>query len=254
MNGFTQEAEGLYRLCVPFENIWTAVFLFLTEKGPVLYDCATTDSDVENVLLPALQQLGIPPKQLHALVISHAHGDHSGGLTAVLQHAPQLRVIACSPQKYACDVHTPEDGEELFHGISAVHLPGHTSDCLGLYDQRTDTLLSADALQLRGIARFGCSVACPDCYQQTVEKIRRLAPHTILASHAYAPYGDRAQGKEETARYLDGCLEVLSEIKTFAEGHSHLDEDAVAQAFRTQHPHWPPIAKATVKNLLQKQP
>jgi len=254
MNGFTQVAEGLYRLCVPFENISTAVFLLLTEKGPALYDCATTESDVENVLFPALRQLNITPEHLHALVISHAHADHSGGLNAVLRHAPQIRVIAHSPQKFDCDVYAPRDEEILFHGISAIHLPGHTSDCLGLYDQRTDTLLSADALQLQGIDRFGCSVAHPDLYKQTVEKIRRLSQQTILTSHVYAPYGDSAQGEAEITRYLDGCLEILEEIEAFAANLSPLDADAITAEFRKQHPHWPPLSKSTVKGLLQKQP
>ena len=101
---FVQEAEGLYRLRVPFENIATSVFLLRTPAGPVLYDCATTAEDVENVILPALNQLGIAPAQLHALVLSHAHGDHCGGMSALARYAPQMCILGQAPEKYAAAV------------------------------------------------------------------------------------------------------------------------------------------------------
>ena len=108
---FIQEAENLYRLWVPFEKIATSVFLLLTPEGPVLYDCATTAEDVERVILPALERMHIAPAQLRALVISHAHGDHNGGMAMLLQHAPQLKVIA---RKQTENGFVPKDGETLF--------------------------------------------------------------------------------------------------------------------------------------------
>ena len=59
MRLFEQEAAGIYRLRVPFEDLTTSVFLLETAKGPVLYDCATTSENVEQVILPALAEMGV---------------------------------------------------------------------------------------------------------------------------------------------------------------------------------------------------
>ena len=195
MRLFEREAAGIYRLRVPFENLTTSVFLLLTQEGPVLYDCATTSEDVKTVILPALAELRIAPQDLRGLVVSHAHADHSGGLATLQEHAPQVPVITA---------HTAAEAEVLFGSLRALHLPGHTADCLGLYELNTDTLLTADALQLMGIGRFGCSLAAPEDYVQTIEKIRRLAPCRILTAHAYVPYGNRAEGAAEIARCACG--------------------------------------------------
>lgn len=242
MLAFNPETEGIFRLCVPFENLTTSVFLLLTQEGPVLYDCATTSEDVKTVILPALAELRIAPQDLRGLVVSHAHADHSGGLATLQEHAPQVPVITA---------HTAAEAEVLFGSLRALHLPGHTADCLGLYDLNTDTLLTADALQLMGIGRFGCSLAVPEDYVQTIEKIRRLAPRRILTAHAYVPYGNRAEGAAEIARYLDGCLDVLAEIKAFVAAQRHLAAEEITEAFRAQHPHWPLLPKTTVKHLLK---
>jgi len=249
---FVQEADGIFHLRVPFENLTTSVFLLITQQGPVLYDCATTASDVENVILPALRSMDITPQDLRALVISHAHADHSGGTAVLLQHVPRLQVIAQNPQKYENAVFTPADGEMLFGSLQALTLPGHTVDCLGLYDTKTASLLTADALQLRGIGRFGCSLAAPADYVKTIERIRRLAPQRILTAHDYAPYGDKAGTPAEIARYLDGCLDVLKEIESFIIRHQFLSAEDLTLAFRAQHSDWPLLPQTTVHHMLNE--
>lgn len=243
MRLFEQEAAGVYRLRVPFEDLTTSVFLLETPEGPVLYDCATTSEDVEQVILPALAEMGVAPEELRALVLSHAHADHSGGEAALRQHAPQIAVITA---------HTAADGDILFDGWQTLHLPGHALDCLGLYDQSTGVLLTGDALQLRGIGRFGCGLAAPNAYLQTIEKVRTLAPQVILTAHTYAPHGDRAEGAAERARYLDGCADAAREIAAFVGVHRQRTAEEIAAAFRAQHADWPLLPKSTVKNILKE--
>lgn len=248
---FQQESDGILRLDVPFERIATSVFLLLTQEGPVLYDCATTPQDVKNVVIPALSCAGIDLGQLRAVVCSHAHADHCGGLAGILNCAPSAPVIALSPESYKGDVYVPQDGECLFGRVKAIHLPGHTSDCLGLYDLRTSTLLSGDALQLQGIDRFGCAVSQPTSYRKTVEKIRCIQPHLLLASHDYVPLGARAEGQSEVERYLDVCVEVLQEIHDFVcVNRGSRDADTIAALFRESHPCWPLLPTMTVRGML----
>ena len=52
---FEREIGEIYRLKVPFDGeVYTSVFLIKGTKN-VLIDCATTDYDVENYIVPALQ-------------------------------------------------------------------------------------------------------------------------------------------------------------------------------------------------------
>jgi 7,8-dihydropterin-6-yl-methyl-4-(beta-D-ribofuranosyl)aminobenzene 5'-phosphate synthase len=49
--------------------------------SPILFD---TGNDGIS-LLYNMEQLGIPPENIGTIVISHAHGDHTGGLSAILE-------------------------------------------------------------------------------------------------------------------------------------------------------------------------
>ena len=56
---FSKEVERIFRLKVPFEDLYTSVFLLRTEQGNVLVDCATYASDVEDYIIPALKKMGL---------------------------------------------------------------------------------------------------------------------------------------------------------------------------------------------------
>jgi len=58
--------------------------------GVVLYDTGQT----ADVLCNNLKRLNLPLDQLTAVVLSHAHYDHTGGLPALLQERPGLPVYA----------------------------------------------------------------------------------------------------------------------------------------------------------------
>jgi len=47
-------------------------------------------------LLENMQQLGVDVKKIAAVVISHDHWDHTGGLEAVLKERPDIPVFVCS--------------------------------------------------------------------------------------------------------------------------------------------------------------
>ena len=49
-------------------------------------------------LLSNMRKLGIDPAQVNVVVLSHAHGDHTGGLAAFLKQ--QSRVVVCLPQSF----------------------------------------------------------------------------------------------------------------------------------------------------------
>jgi len=54
----------------------------------ILFD---TGSD-GNILLANMQKMGVDPRKVDAVFLSHLHGDHTGGLGAFLQQHPQVTV------------------------------------------------------------------------------------------------------------------------------------------------------------------
>ena len=53
---FIKLTNYCYRLKIPFDDIYTSVFLLTTEKGNVFVDCGTIPTDVTEYILPSLKE------------------------------------------------------------------------------------------------------------------------------------------------------------------------------------------------------
>ncbi len=197
MNGFYEEISGIYRLKVPFEGIYTSVFLVLTPSGAVLVDCATTDDDVDNHIIPSLAEIGYKLSDINFIVLTHHHGDHAGGLKRVLSLAPNIKTVTSV--------------RPIFDGVCTYPMAGHTEDCIGVLDTRSGTLISGDGLQGAGVDKYRCYTKAPDEYIKTIERIKNdLRIENILFSHAYEPwYKDFIVGRESVLICLDDCKKYL---------------------------------------------
>ncbi len=231
--------EGIARLCVPFENLYTSVFVLTEGEGCMLFDAATTKSDTESITVPALQQAGLTPQ---IIVCSHMHGDHAGGLPSLLNAYP-LAQVACfdTAVSYGDKTVHPADGDVLLGRFEVLNLKGHTKDCLALWDQKTSTLISGDCLQLQGIGRYGTAFVSYADYMATIDRVRALRPHRIIASHEYIPFGSSALGKTAVSAYLDECARAAREIADFAAAHASLSPDQQAELFARLYPHRPTV-------------
>lgn len=190
---FCREIDGIYRLKIPLESIYTSVFLLETDASPLLVDCGKNDEDVDALILPALMAAGYQLRDVKALIITHAHGDHAGGLGRILALAPDIRVI--------------KEVGSVCRGISTYPLAGHTEDSIGVFDKRTNTLLSGDGLQGAGVGRYPCYTKNPELYLKTLERIERdECVENILFSHAYEPWNsDSCLGRETVLECVMQC-------------------------------------------------
>jgi len=190
MRVFERAVEGIYRLKIPFDTVYTSVFLIERDGEYILMDCATTEGDVKNYILPALQKKGVFLNKIRYLVVSHHHEDHAGGLPFLIPCLKNAEVIT--------------EERTLFEGIFTYALSGHTRDCIGLLDLRSKTLISADAVQGYGVDKYRCTLHDEEGYLATLEKIRKDDRiENILFSHAYEPWRrDCAFGKEEIINCL----------------------------------------------------
>ena len=252
---FEKITDGILRLKVPFEDIYTAVFLIIGEGGAILVDAAACEYDAKEVILPALEKC-IALSEIKYLVCTHLHGDHGGGIRHLLPYLENAKVAAISERAitlYGEDkVQILHDGDSLC-GVSALTLFGHSLDCVGLYDKRSDTLIMGDAVQLYGITKYGCGVGFPKEYRKTLEKIRGLGAKTLVASHEYYPLGAVACG-EGVCEYLDTAAKAFDEVCEFVKSFSDSDAVKIASAFtaerRKDEPCMPALQAYTVKALL----
>ncbi len=243
MSSFLQIKEGVFSLSLPMEDIQTAIFLFRCEKGNLLYDTANGASDIDEILIPALAEIGLTLSDLDGCVLSHQHGDHAGGASRLQELCPDLPI-------YSYAKGNAKDGDLLCDCLELWHLPGHTPDCVGIFDRRSQTLVCADALQQRGIGRYGLSLGTVDGYLQTVDRIAARAPRAIVVSHDYLPLGAYAEG-EKVQTMLEQCRADLQEVASFVKANEG-DAVTLTQAFRYAHPDWPLLGQCTVEILLQK--
>ncbi len=107
-----------------------------TSEGIILID-AIFDYSVEAEVIEGLRMLGIDPAEIRYLIISHAHGDHSGGAGILQQHGAQVIMSEAdwalyersnASMKATRDI-VATDGMEIRLGDTTVRVyltPGHT--------------------------------------------------------------------------------------------------------------------------------
>ena len=198
MREFKNIIGEIYRLKVPFEDLYTSVFLIRTEQGDALIDCATYASDVDNYIIPALDALKVGLMGIQYLILTHNHGDHAGGKQRILELNPKIKIISGVAEK-------------ILNDLTIYEMKGHTLDCIGVLDERTKTLISGDGLQGAGIGKYRCFLESREEYLKTIEKIRQEKKiKNILFSHAYEPwYKDGVFGREVVEKILKDCVEAL---------------------------------------------
>ena len=131
-----------------------------------------------------------------AILVTHRHGDHTGGVTALMD-ALGSRIPVRAWGDVTIDGVTPEalsEDEILSAGRAALrplHTPGHASDHVCFYLEGAATLFSGDCILGEGTA----VIAPPDGdmgeYLDTLELLGRLHVERIFPGHFRALSGGR---------------------------------------------------------------
>lgn len=153
------------------------VYLLVSNEGPTLVDSGLA-GDADRIVAQ-LQEAGHDPSELCSIVLTHAHGDHTGGVVELVGRSDGPKVVAhrdeapyiertrpfpaASPARRLlnwlservlfrlspCKVdQMVEDGDivEALGGMRVIHTPGHTPGSMCLYQPERRILFCGDAL------------------------------------------------------------------------------------------------------------
>jgi len=133
---------------------------------------------------PVLKVLGNGPMP-HGILLTHHHNDHIGGVAELLQHWPQLPVIAPHDARIATATRRVVHGERLDIGpwcFDIIQIPGHTSSHIAFHG--AGLLFCGDTL-----FSLGCGRLFEGTPAQMLESLRRLStlpPETLVCcGHEY---------------------------------------------------------------------
>ncbi len=241
MKKFERIGEALQRLTVPYKDIYTTVYLLTGKGGAILFDAASFDEDVDEVIVPALLELGVTGETLKYVFISHSHADHAGGLARLVAHYPSTTIVSRSPklqEKFSGHPFLfPEGGELLLDTYRVVPIVGHTEDSAGLLDTRNNVLVTGDCLQLHGIIGSGewaSNISFPAEHWQALDRLEKMPLAAIYTAHDYHPYGFCAVGEENIKQYIAACREPLLYIKKLILDAPEADDAAVRARFNAR--------------------
>jgi N-acyl homoserine lactone hydrolase len=213
------------------EKIDVPCIMWVVEGGkhPIIIDAGPCSPDRASMLhfpiqrsvkhepKQALFNLGIDPKEVKQLIVSHLHWDHVGNLnlfpnaTIYLQKSELYAAVApISSQRKTYETQiigypplwlevfdrmVPIEGDiEIAEGIRVIHLPGHSPGLQGVlvHTAEGDYLIASDAIPLfDNLEGKGCSKYIPnsihydlETYFKTFEKIEKLSA-IILPGHDF---------------------------------------------------------------------
>ena len=230
--------ENIFRICTEYKGIFTTIYIIKTDEGVMIFDTASYECDIEEVLVPFLREKGIAASDVKGIFISHKHRDHAGGLPYLVKHYPDAVIYSASPvvaEEYAqYQVVYPEEGRTILSVLVPVAIPGHTADSCALLDTRTKTLITGDCFQVYGIFGQGdwaCNITFIPEHLSAIEKVRGMDIEEIYTAHDYHPIGYCFIGKDCISKALDGCVEPLLNIKKMILTNPEMSDEEIRELY-----------------------
>ena len=149
-------------------------------------------------VLSDLSADGLTPREIW---LTHAHGDHSGGVVAlagrpglVLRAHPDALARVGSGIREAVArgalAYEPLSDGLLLHGRHrALHTPGHARGHVAFLDERTGALLAGDMVSTLSTIVIDPPDGDMREYLRSLERLRDLAPRTLFPAHGSPTQG-----------------------------------------------------------------
>lgn len=186
---------------------WVSSWLLKTSEGFILIDALNNEEEARALIEGGMAKLGLDPRQIKYIVITHGHGDHYGGAT-YLAKKYGARVVASEADWTMMHTHlefssavwgpapardvTLNDGERLTLGDTTMFMyetPGHTPGTLSpVFEVRSDGRRHRAMLWGGTSFNFGKDFARLQSYERSTDRMRKLAKElpidVMLSNHA----------------------------------------------------------------------
>ncbi len=227
--------DDLYFLGQTAFSVWA----LRTSEGIILVD-AIFDYSVEAEVIEGLRKLGIDPREIRYVIISHAHADHSGGAGVLQRFGARVVMSAADWDLYEkSNEKAPAkrdiiatDGMEIKLGKSSVRVyetPGHTHGTLSTVLPVHDNGVAHTAVLWGGtLFNFGDSPDDP--------RLKRLETYAASAAR-FREVANRAGADILLSNHTayDGSTVKLPALAKRQAGDPHpyvIGKDAVQRFFR----------------------
>jgi 7,8-dihydropterin-6-yl-methyl-4-(beta-D-ribofuranosyl)aminobenzene 5'-phosphate synthase len=145
------------------------------------------------ILLSNMEKLGVSPEKIHIIFLSHVHGDHTGGLAALLERNPSVTVFlpASFPERMKAAIR--EKGAEV------VEVKDHTNICPSAFSTgEMGTAIKEQALCVR--AEGGIAVITGCAHPGIVEivtkatQLGKAKPQLVMGGFHMTGYNEKKIG------------------------------------------------------------
>jgi glyoxylase-like metal-dependent hydrolase (beta-lactamase superfamily II) len=178
-------------------------FVLYDQSSVVLVDTGFTAGDGE-LLVPILTERVTAATDFTAIVLTHGHGDHTGGLQRVRADFPwKVFAHVDETRNLAADSIEPDefisDGArwDVLGGLRFTHVPGHTAGSMAVFHEASGSLIAGDAIVSAGQhLMISPEFLCEDPAQARESVARLLGSgqdiKAVLVAHGEDVYRDAA--------------------------------------------------------------
>ena len=204
-----------------FQSDWGfSCFIKGTEKT-ILFDTGTDG----NILLSNMEKLGIGPKEIEIVFLSHIHGDHTGGLWKFLKRNSNVTVYV--PNSF------PEDFKKKIksYGAEYIDVSGNIEVCKNVYstgelgtsikEQSLVIETEKDLIVITGCAHPGIVEIVRSAIESSGEKVYLVFGGFHLISHS------KAEIKE--------IIKEFREIGIIKAGPCHCSGEPAREMFKEEY-------------------
>jgi glyoxylase-like metal-dependent hydrolase (beta-lactamase superfamily II) len=182
----------------------------------ILVDTGASDADAD-IIMDAIKDMGHRHEDLELCVLTHRHGDHTGGLKKLKKTlkfevmAHELDMPAIHSQTGYEVEHIVRGGERLADcgGIHIIHTPGHTAGHISLHLPRIKTMIAGDAIVSAGEHLMVSPTYLSSDPGEAQQSVRRLIEMNLDLETLLVGHGDDVYfgAKNNMARIFAGPRE-----------------------------------------------
>jgi len=157
------------------------------------------------LLEDSMKAIGLSPRDIGLVIITHGHADHFGGAgmfkkAEIAMHAHDAEFVNMHDEiftassffgnRYFPKVTMKLNGTETIDAkpfsLKVIPTPGHTKGSVSLHDEKHKFLVSGDTLFIDGVGRYDLPSASKYELTASLAKISGLDFHILLPGHGLA--------------------------------------------------------------------